>query len=330
MRLYEHIERYLASKKHAILVTVIASTGSTPRDIGAKMLVGDDGELFGTIGGGRLEHDAYNDAMELMGVDGAKVLHVGMNSSEVASSGMICGGNVDLLLEPVLERYRGLYRRIDSMQQEEKHGLMITCFRDEFSKTFIEDDMSTTGDELPQDITALREYFRAKKPFVTGGMVIEPVQVSSRLYIFGAGHVSQYISKIAVMVDFSVTVIDDREEFANQQRFPEADSILVRSLPDAISELVFTGREYVAIVTRGHQFDAAVLQEVLKKRTKYVGMIGSRRKVGIIFDHMRQSGFGDEAIKAVHAPIGLPINAETPQEIAVSILAELIKTRGEE
>jgi xanthine dehydrogenase accessory factor len=331
MRLYEHIERYLTSKQHAVLVTVIASVGSTPRDVGAKMLVGDDGELFGTIGGGRLEHDAYNDAMRLMGAESAKILHVGMNSAEVASSGMICGGDVDLLLEPVLERYREVYRRIDSMQQEEKRGLMITCFSEKFSKTFVEDDMSIAGDELPKDITPnVKEYFRAKKPFVTDGVVIEPVQVSSRLYIFGAGHVSQYISKIAGMVDFSVTIIDDRKEFANQQRFPEADNIIVRTFPDAINELTFTGREYVAIVTRGHQYDAAVLQEILKKRTKYIGMIGSRRKVGMIFDHLKESGFSEDSIKAVHAPIGLPISAETPQEIAVSIVAELIQTRGEE
>ncbi len=331
MRLYEYIERYLASKKRAILVTVIASFGSTPRDVGARMLVGDDGELLGTIGGGRLEHDAYNDAMGLMGADCARILHVGMNSAEVASSGMICGGDVDLLFEPVLEHYGEVYRRIDSAQQEEKRGLMITCFGEKFSKTFVEDDMSTAGDDLPQDIMPnLQEYFRAKRPFVTDGMVIEPVQASSRLYIFGAGHVSQYISRIAGIVDFSVTVIDDRKEFANQQRFPEADNIIVRNFSDAINELRFTGREYVAIVTRGHQYDAAVLQDVLKKKTKYIGMIGSRRKVGMIFDHIKEAGFNEEAIGTVHAPIGLPISAETPQEIAVSIVAELIKTRGEE
>ncbi|HEX2967372.1 MAG TPA: XdhC family protein [Syntrophorhabdaceae bacterium] len=331
MTLFEHIDEYLALRKKAVIVTVIGSAGSTPRDVGARMLVCEDGKLFGTIGGGSLEHEAYQNALSFMGTNSATVRHVGMQSAEIASSGMICGGDVDLLFEPVQEQYTALYRRIHSIQQEEKHGIVVTVFKDKFSKTLVEDDMTILGDRLPDKVIAgLQEYFREKRPLVTDGIVIEPLQVSSRLYIFGAGHVSQYISRIAKLVDFSVTIVDDRQEFANPQRFPEADNIIVQDFRKAIDELAFTGREYAAIVTRGHQHDAAVLQEVLKKRTKYIGMIGSRRKVRMIMDHMKQLGFDEKAIDAVHAPIGLPISAETPQEIGVSIVAELIKTRGEE
>jgi xanthine dehydrogenase accessory factor len=130
------------------------------------------------------------------------------------------------------------------------------------------------------------------------------------------------------MVDFSVTVIDDREEFANKERFPDANEIIVDNFQNVFNRLKFTGKEFVTIVTRGHQYDAGVLGETMKRQTRYIGMIGSKRKVAIVFDHMKKSGFSDEAIKRVHAPIGLTIHAETPQEIAVSIVAELIKVRG--
>ena len=173
------------------------------------------------------------------------------------------------------------------------------------------------------------QHLYETKPCVTDGLVIEPLQVSVALYIFGAGHVSQYIAKIAKMVDFSVTVIDDREEFANKERFPDADEVIVEDFQNVFDRLRFTGKEFVTIVTRGHQYDADVLGETLKRQTRYVGMIGSKRKVAIVFDYIKKSGFDDETIKKVHAPIGLAIHAETPQEIAVSIVAELIKVRGE-
>ncbi len=131
------------------------------------------------------------------------------------------------------------------------------------------------------------------------------------------------------MVGFHVVVIDDREEFANKERFPDADEILAESFYDVFSSQQFTGNEYVVIVTRGHQFDTDVLKESLKKETRYIGMIGSKRKVKMVLEHMKEIGFTPESLDNVHSPIGLSINAETPQEIAVSIVAELVKVRRE-
>ena len=131
-------------------------------------------------------------------------------------------------------------------------------------------------------------------------------------------------------VGFRTVVLDDREEFANRERFPEADNIIVEDFQTAFDRLQFTGNEFAAIVTRGHQFDADVLRETLKREARYIGMIGSKRKVDMVFDHMKECGFSAEAIAQVHAPIGLSIRAETPLEIAVSVVAELIRVRGEE
>ncbi len=332
MGIYETIEEYLKKKKTGIIATVIARAGSAPRDVGAKMFVGEDGELYGTIGGGRLEHEAYQEAMSMMGKGGAKVLHIRMDAKEVASNGMICGGDVDVLLEPVLEKYSLLYGRLKYLERRGERGVLVTRFDNNgFTKTLAEEDLTINGDDISESSRdAFLQHLHETKPCVTDGLVIEPLQVSVALYIFGAGHVSQYIAKIANMVDFSVTVIDDREEFANKERFPDADEIVVDNFQNVFDRLRFTGKEFVTIVTRGHQYDAGVLGETLKRQTRYVVMIGSRRKVAIVFDHMKKSGFDDEAIKKVHAPIGLAIRAETPQEIAVSIVAELIKIRGEE
>jgi xanthine dehydrogenase accessory factor len=254
-----------------------------------------------------------------------------MNAREVASNGMICGGDVDVFLEPVLEKYRVLYGRLEYLEKRGKRGVLVTKFdKNNFIKILVEDDFTMHGDDVSEkDRDAFLQHLYETKPCVTVGLVIEPLQISSSLYIFGAGHVSQYIAKIAQMVGFSVTVIDDREEFANKERFPDADEIIVDGFQNVFDRLRFTGKEFVTIVTRGHQFDAGVLGETLKRQTRYVGMIGSKRKVAMVFDFMKKSGFDDEAIKKVHAPIGLAIHAETPQEIAVSIIAELIKVRGE-
>ncbi len=159
------------------------------------------------------------------------------------------------------------------------------------------------------------------------GIVVELVAVPPHLYIFGAGHVSRYISMTAKMAEFDVTVIDDRESFANKERFPEADEIIVEEFEPLFRHLSMEPDSYAVIVTRGHAHDALVLEEVLKKPCKYVGMIGSKRKTQIVFDHLKASGVDGSTLQQVHAPIGIEIDAETPQEIAVSIVAELIKAR---
>ena len=159
---------------------------------------------------------------------------------------------------------------------------------------------------------------------MSDGTVIEPIVSSSLLYLFGAGHISQYVAQVAAMVDFNIVVVDDRSDFANAERFPEAAEIIVEDFHDVFQRLTFYGNEYVAILTRGHKHDALVLEEVMKRPTRYVGMIGSKRKTKLVFDHLKTKGFEESALSKIYAPIGVDIQAETPQEIAVSIVAEMI------
>ncbi|MCX8022153.1 MAG: XdhC family protein [Syntrophorhabdaceae bacterium] len=331
MELYETVANYLKDGQKGILVTVIYRAGSSPREAGAKMFVGEDRRTYGTVGGGRLEAQAYEEALTMMDEKGVKILHIRMDGRAVEGDAMLCGGNVDILLEPVLERHIEVYRRVAYLGRRGRKGLVVTRIKEgEYSKTLIEENLETSGDGLSkQDVERFSPYVNEKGPVEVDGYLLEPIKTLSVLYIFGAGHVSQFLSKVAKMVDFHVVIIDDRAEFANRERFPEADELVVEDFHRVFDTLKFTGEEFVAIITRGHKYDAHVLFEVLKRPTRYIGMIGSKRKVRIVLDHMRQSGFSEEQLEKVHAPIGIDIKAETPQEIAISIVAELIKVRGE-
>jgi len=159
---------------------------------------------------------------------------------------------------------------------------------------------------------------------------IEPILPQPTLYIFGAGHISLSISKIAKMVGFRVVVIDDRAEFANPERFPEADEIVAEDFSAAFSRLKINNASYIAIVTRGHQFDEKVLEWAVKTEARYIGMIGSKKKNEVIFAHLQSKRISEDILEQVHTPIGLDIGAETPEEIAVSIMAELITIKRQQ
>jgi len=165
---------------------------------------------------------------------------------------------------------------------------------------------------------------------ICGGNIsvfIEPIVPSEKIYIFGAGHVGFYLNKMAVMTDFKVIIIDDREEYANIKRFPEAHRILVSDFKDTFKELEIEDNSFIVIVTKGHAFDEQVLEQACKTSARYIGMIGSKTKIQRLFSNLRQKGVDDQRLAEVHTPIGLDIGSETPSEIAVSILAEIIQVR---
>ncbi len=330
MGVFNIILTYLEQGSHGVLATVVRRTGSAPRDVGAKMFVTEDGEAFGTVGGGQLESDAYDKAREIMGKDTTTVFSINMDATRVEDKDMLCGGNVDLLLEPVTQRHRNVYEALRRCREDREPAVIFTRFdAGVFAKSLIRGDGAVVGDPVDQKaMERCKDLLGRREPVLSGNTFAEPVRIIVPLYIFGAGHVSQHLSKIAKIAGFFVTVIDDRKEFANLERFPDADSIVVGELRDAFYSLDFTGNEYAVILTRSHEHDAMVLEEVLKRRTKYTGMIGSSRKVGIIMDRLHEKKFDRKVTAGVHAPIGIAIDAETPQEIAVSIVAELIKVKN--
>jgi xanthine dehydrogenase accessory factor len=236
----------------AALVTIVATTGSTPQRVGAKMLVFGDGRMVGTIGGGCYENDAFWKAREAISSRRPQMVRYELDDDFAQETGLICGGQMSVYIEP-----------------------------------------------------------------------IEP---SPELYVIGAGHVGFHLANLAHEVGFRVNVVDDREKFANAERFPHA-TVVTEDIPSWIARTPLQPHAYVVIVTRGHNNDLDALRALAARDLRYLGLIGSRAKVARIYDALTAEGVPAEVLKQVHAPIGLDIGAVTPQEIAVSILAELIAVK---
>lgn len=165
---------------------------------------------------------------------------------------------------------------------------------------------------------------------ICGGQMevyIEPIEAAPHLYLVGAGHVAYHLARVAAPVGFHIHVLDDREKFASAERFPDAVELTVDTIPDWLARAQFPATAYVVILTRGHRYDLDALRALITHDVQYLGLIGSRAKVARLYEALRAEGVSDEALRRVHAPIGLAIGAVTPQEIAVSILAELIAVK---
>jgi xanthine dehydrogenase accessory factor len=330
MEVFSTIVEYLERGNRGALATIVSRTGATPRDAGAKLFIGDDGRIHGTIGGGCVEAEVWQHAREAMTRGEAEIFHYCLNGKSVEDEGMICGGSLAILIEPVTGTQKELYRRILRCLREGQRALLLTKTGPVPPlKTLLTEGGEIEGPEPPADFQGgFEEFLRSKKPSFENGVLVEPLVPAPHVYIYGAGHISEYISKMAKMVDFHVTVIDDRAQFANRDRFPEADEVIVEEFPTVSERARPSQSGYAVIVTRGHKHDAIVLEKVLERAPRYVGMIGSRRKVAIVRDDLLKRGTDERLLRSVHAPIGIDIGGETPQEIAMSIVAELIKVRS--
>ena len=343
---FEDINRLLQEGQKVVLASIIKQVGSSPRAIGTKCIVLEDGSIKGTIGGGLLEYQVMERAKESLKEGKSTIIHFKLTGDEVAKSDMLCGGVVDVYLEPLFPENavaRDIFKRISSFINEGRKGLLLTLVsdgiksEDETNRLLIEEDGSTMGEirtVSEEGKQKLAKYLKIKAPKLMEiekgkeSVFVEPVRPYDILYLFGAGHVSTFVASLASMVGFRVIVIDDRKEFANKERFKEADELIVLPFSDVFKKINISSSSYIAIITRGHIHDLNVLREALKKSDGYIGMIGSRRKREIIYQALIKEGVSDERLKQVHSPIGMDIDAETPEEIAVSIVAELIRVRA--
>jgi xanthine dehydrogenase accessory factor len=328
-----------------VLVTVLSKSGSAPCLAGAKMVVRADGSSIGTVGGGVLEAAAQKRAARVFKTGVAEILSFNLTGADAASMQMICGGNVKLLVDyiPASTLNIEIFKRLRSALQSGEKCYLLAALGKVGSENFqtvrglILEDGTLTGEfPYPQQSLDLlvEKSCRSTYPVVETvddeQFVIERCFVPSTVFIFGAGHVSQQVALLAEMVDFQTIVLDDRSEYANRERFPQADSIKVLdSFEDCFAGFEPDGDSYVVIVTRGHQHDKTVLAQALRTRAGYIGMMGSRSKREELFKVLQQEGFSSEALERVHCPIGLNIKAATTSEIAVSIIAELIQTRAQ-
>jgi xanthine dehydrogenase accessory factor len=214
----------------------------------------------------------------------------------------------------------------------EKVGSLLD--RKELEQRILEESETLLNEKKPRVILVSSEKGDARlgelvETWKKMEVLLEPILSEPTVYIFGGGHISQQLSPLAKRVHFKVVVIDDREMFANRERFPEADEVIVSEFEECFNRFSIDESSYIVIVTRGHLYDGFVLEQAVKTNARYIGMIGSKKKIRTLYQNLMEKGVPKEALNRVHAPIGLDIHSETPEEIGVSIIAELIKARGE-
>lgn len=350
--IYSRMAEMFDEGRPCVLATIVRLSGSGPRGVGTKLLVMEDGSFAGTIGGGLLEAQVLKGAKEVLATMLPCRKGFFLRGTDVAQTEMICGGDVEVFLEPILteniENFK-IFQRIDEIQKQGGAALLLTSLTQEswqggqVPKMLLEKDgqrmgsIPGFGQIEPALKTSLEEFLRKRQAFIVEGrdregrsveFFVEPVITRPFLYVFGGGHVSSQIVPLAALVGFKVVVIDDRPEFAEPSKFPDAEKVLSMPFEGALGRLPVNGSAYLVIVTRGHIHDKTVLEQCLRTEARYIGMIGSRRKKALIYERLFQEGFTPSDLNRVHAPIGLSIGAETPEEIAVSIVAELIKVRA--
>jgi xanthine dehydrogenase accessory factor len=330
------------------LATMLTVEGSSPRHVGTRFLIRQDGRIVGTIGGGLLEATVQKFAAECLEQGKSHRAFFSFTGEDARSNEMICGGHTQVLVEyvrasdPVArELFTGLYEMIS----HRRTGFFFTNVDMEIrgerkgtvSHLLIDDQGASIGafqgdDNAVKAIPASRLLKPAQLldiPGIDHPVFLEWIHPNGTVYVFGAGHVGVCVAHLAAYVDFRVVVIDDRSEFADSEKIPEADEVVVvESYDDFFSKSVLDDDSYVVIVTHGHAHDRTVLGHALRTTSGYIGMIGSRRKTNLIYQALLMEGFTPDDLERVHSPIGLPIGGETPQEIGVSIVSEMIKVRS--
>lgn len=344
-KLFQAIAALLADGESLVVATIFDKSGSAPRTAGAKMVIRQGGAIIGTIGGGRLEADAVRLAGEVFRSRQSVIQPFDLSGQDVAGMDMICGGKGEVLLDFIDaadEDNRRICEGICDALRDRDKAWLITALGDgqgscrpARQQCLVKQDGSLTGrfvgepgflaklTEGPAKIAIHAEVLDGQR------FLVEPIRPTGIVYIFGAGHVSQKIAPLVETVGFRTVVLDDRAEYANRERFPAPAEIVVLESFDRLPALEIDGDSYVVIVTRGHLHDKTVLEWSLRTDAGYIGMIGSRRKRDKVYAALAEQGFGERDFRRVHSPIGTDIGAETPEELAVSIVGELIKVRAE-
>ncbi|MBC1237175.1 XdhC family protein [Nostoc sp. 2RC] len=307
LEFYQQLAKTLKNSA-AVLATVTNTKGSTPREVGAKMFVDADGKTVGTIGGGAGEAKVYQQALQLLKIGKKQFVEIDLSGVLQRETQGVCGGTMQVLLE--------LWSGSQSLNLVNE---IINTLTSGYSATII---TPFNTDEKPYLIPETNVIASLHN---TG--LIETLVPPPRLLIIGGGHIAIYLAQIAKIAGFQVIVQDDRPDFATKARFPDASLVLAEPI-DSIQEILNKNTNlYVALVTRGYLQDLAALRLLSNYQLPYIGMIGSKKRVNTVYKTLQTEGCSTEFFNQIYAPIGLDIGALTPEEIAVSICAELIKVR---
>ena len=298
------------------LASVAKRHGSLPMSATAKMLVTAGGARFGTVGGGCLEAEIVERAMDVIERRVPALSRHSLNAELAGDYGLTCGGTAEIFIEPVFvdATLASVYTRAAAVVARGDRAIMETAL-----------DWSAGPRKTVRELDGRDS--RTDAPEFENGMFIEPITGKPRLVVFGGGHVGARVAEAAAFAGWRVTVVDDRPDFADATRLPFAERAVVCDFHDVLSAVGLDADSYVVIATRGHQHDVVLAAQLAPRPLRYLGMLGSRRKVALTAKVLREWDVSEGDISRMHAPVGMPIGADTPEEIAVSVVAEMIAVR---
>jgi len=341
-KLLETLAAGRAQDRGLVLATIVETEGSTPQVAGSSAIFSRAGLVAGTVGGGLLEARVEAAAHKALEDGKPRLVSFRLDADPTDVEGAICGGAAKVLVDPGVEAAKGVFRSALEGFKKRRAGVLASRIRAGHDDAVaVERGFLPVGAQvLPDDPVfgdippgVLEEIIAGGRARLLGEgsrtTFIEPVLPLPRLIIAGAGHIGKAVARLGRLLDFSVTVIDDRPEFANIMNVPDADEIVVGDIGEAVRAIEDSPDDYFVIVTRGHQKDAEALRAAIGRGAAYVGMIGSKRKIELMHCEFLESGWATaEEWDGIHAPIGVDIGSKTVEEIAVSIAAELIRIRA--
>lgn len=350
--IYAHLFNLFKKKKPLALATIVETRGSSPQIPGASAIFSPKELLLaGTIGGGVLEANAQKKSIQALKKRETLVCDFSLKNDINSTKGAICGGEIKILIDACPEKHKDTFNSIIQSLNQRKPGTLATfinkiskqkvdisrywikgkekftanrgkhlsLYKEEIEETFLR------GEPKLLKINKKISYNRTKENF----LFLEPISPLPQLVIFGAGHIGQVLAHLGSLLSFEVTVIDNRPEFANKEKLPDTDHIIVKDIGKALQNFPISSDTYFIIVTRGHQYDAEALRQVIKSKAAYIGMIGSKKKIALMRKKILEQKFATaRQFDNIYAPIGIDINSKTVEEIAISIAGQLILVRN--
>ena len=325
-RIFAKLVYMMEKNLDTMLVTIIADQGSAPRGAGSQMLVGKDGRIIGTSGGGAVEGKADAMARQLLQEQRSCCHLFQLRNGAKENIGMVCGGDVQVLFQYIpgtSDDWQTLAGKLLEWISGKQSGWLALKTNGTAPSLVAENGEAVLGASVPGKNTP-----EGWKPERSKDVFCLPLPIGERAILFGGGHCAQALAPLLHTVGFRVTVFEEREEYGCRKNFPTAEHIIIGDYTKLQDYLQFHPEDYIVIMTNGHSFDLEVQDQVLRGEFAYVGVIGSRKKTAAVNQKLRERGISEEAIARVHTPIGVSIKAVTPEEIGISIAGELIYTRA--
>ncbi len=345
--IYQRMAELEREGRRYAVCTVVRTVGSTPQVVGAKMIVDDLGRLSGTLGGGCVEGDAFEEARGVLANGTTSLREYELTEDLAWDTGLVCGGTMWIWIEPGERALTVGGREVLGDLLVASNGgrpvALATLLRkngreiEPAGRLVVETDGRTGGalddpalDARARDAAteALRQGTARVVPLDEGNeLLIEPVVAKPRLVVAGGGHVGLALARMATLLEYQVTVIDDRPDFAARERFPDGVEVMKADMVTALETMPIGWNTFVVIATRGHKLDSHCLRAAVKTQARYVGLLGSRRKTILVERMLRDEGVSEERLRQVHAPIGLDLGGRTPAEISLAVMAEISMER---